>query len=252
VLRERFFVPDPASGGVTLDAGFKAPPLRAALAELACSFRKRDCPTLDELVARAPAGDGHPVFVVPGFLANDRSMATLHEFLSRIGYDVHGWGMGRNLGPRTCGRRGERLLDHFRRFANAQGRKVSVIGWSLGGNMARQLARHAPERVRRVITLGAPFTGDPRATHASFLYQWLTGQRFTDPDFQQMLEESRLPPPVPATSIYSKSDGIVDWRCCLEPEAAHTENVEVDSGHSGLTANPRALMAVARRLALPE
>lgn len=251
MLRERSFTPDPVSGGVLVDADFRAPPLREALAELARSFRERQCPTLDELVARAPRGDGHPVFVVPGFLSDGRTMATLHSFLSRIGYEVHDWGMGRNLGPRTAGRRGERLLRHFRDFAARQPRRVSLVGWSLGGIMARQLARHAAPYVRRVITLGAPFTGDPRATHVSFLYQWLTGQKFTDPDFQHMLAESRLPPPVPATSIYSRCDGVVAWRCCLEPAAPHTENVEVRAGHTQLVSHPDALMAVASRLARP-
>lgn len=229
-----------------------APPLWRALAEVRRGRRERAAyAAAVDATAHAPCGDGHPVFVIPGFLSDAGATAPLRAFLSRLGYDVHDWGLGLNLGPRTAGRIGERLASHFVDFAQARGERVTVIGWSLGGIMARQLARHAPERVRQVITLGAPFTGDPRATCASGLYQLLTGQRFTDPDFQEMLRQSRLPPPVPATSIFSKSDGIVAWQCCQEPPAPHSENIEVDSSHGGLLAHPQALLAIAERLAAP-
>lgn len=242
----------PVGGGASAEA-FRAPPLWRTLAEFRRAARERVAfDAARPQLAAAPRGDGHPVFVIPGFLADARATAPLRGFLAGLGYEVHDWGLGRNFGPRTAGRTGERLAAHFLRFAEARAAKVTVIGWSLGGIMARQLARHAPQRVRRVITLGAPFTGDPRATNASLLYQLLTGQRFTHPDFQKMLVESRLPPPVPATAIYSRSDGVVAWQCCREPEAPHTENLEVDSSHGGLTAHPEVLRAIADRLAAPE
>ena len=173
-------------------------------------------------------------------------------FLARLGYEVHDWGLGLNLGPRTAGRRGERLAAHFASLAAAHGQRMSVVGWSLGGIMARQLARRAPQHVRRVITLGAPFTGDPRASSVAGLYQLVAGQRFSHPDFQAMLRQSRRPPPVPATSIFSRADRIAAWECCQEPAAPHTENIEVDGSHGGLLAHPQALLAIAERLALPE
>lgn len=238
---------------VDLDAVPKAPPLWCIVAEVHRTVRQRAefAAALDRL-AHAPRGDGHPVFVIPGFLSDARLTEPLRRFLAGLGYEVHDWGMGRNLGPRTAGRTGDRLARHFTATADRCGRKMSLVGWSLGGIMARQLARRAPDKVRRVITLGAPFTGDPRATRASLLYQLLTGQRFAHADFQAMFAESRLPPPVPATSIYSRSDGIVAWQCCLEPQAPHTENLEIDSSHGGLIAHPEALLAIAERLAQPE
>lgn len=247
MLRGRSFDDDPELPRI------EPPPLRSALAEWRRSAHERAAflGAMHQL-AHAPRGDGHPIFVIPGFLAGPRSTEALRSFLSGLGYEVHDWGLGRNLGPRTAGRTGERLARHFVEVASGKSRKMSVIGWSLGGIMARQLARRAPQHVRRVITLGAPFTGDPRATNAAFLYQLLTGQRFTHPDFQAMLAESRLPPPVPATSIYSRSDGIVAWQCCREPAAAHTENIELDCSHGGLISHPQALLAIAERLAEPE
>lgn len=243
----RSLSPDPVDSAPVV-----APPLWRALAEVRRGRRERaaHAAALDAL-AHAPRGDGHPVFVIPGFLSDASATAPLRDFLGRLGYEVHDWGLGLNLGPRTAGRTGERLTRHFAALASARGRSMTVIGWSLGGIMARQLARRAPQHVRRVVTLGAPFTGDPRATTASGLYQLLTGQRFSDPDFQEMLRQSRLPPPVPATSIFSKSDGIVAWQCCQEPPAPHTENIEVDGSHGGLLAHPQALLAIADRLAGP-
>lgn len=254
----RFSLAGAGSGGAAVGpaapAGLPpivAPPWWGALAEVRRGRRERAThAAAPDATAHAPRGDGHPVFVIPGFLSDARATAPLRGFLAGLGYDVHDWGLGRNLGPRTAGRSGDRLAAHFATLADRHG-PMTVIGWSLGGIMARQLARQAPHRVRRVITLGAPFTGDPRATSASALYQLLTGQRFSHPDFQEMLRQSRLPPPVPATSIFSKSDGIVAWQCCQEPAAPHSENIEVDGSHGGLLAHPRALLAIAERLAAP-
>lgn len=253
MLRETSFDPAAELPRADLDAGVRAPPLWGALAELRRGQRERAAFLAAAAdLAHAPRGDGHPVFVIPGFLSNSRATEPLRAFLAGLGYEVYDWGLGRNLGPRTAGRTGERLAAHFASLGQRLGRPMTVIGWSLGGIMARQLARRAPQHVRRVITLGAPFTGDPRASAASFLYQLLTGQRFTHPDFQKMLVESRRSPPVPATAIYSRSDGIVAWQCCREPEAPHTENLEVDCSHGGLTAHPEVLLAIAQRLAAPD
>lgn len=199
-----------------------------------------------------PRGDGHAVFVIPGFLGDARATAPLRAFLDELGYETHDWGMGRNLGPRTAGPTGERLAERFARFARARRRPVSVVGWSLGGIMARQLARRHPQHVRRVITLGAPFGADPRGSGIAPLYQLVTGERFASERFQTMLAASRHAPPVPSTAIYSRGDGIVAWQSCREASAPHTENVEVDGSHGGLVAHPAALRIIAERLARPQ
>lgn len=118
--------------------------------------------------------------------------------------------------------------------------------------MARQIARSLPASVRQVISLGAPFTGTPRATNVWRAYEVLTGQKIDDSDVVAQMRESALPPPVPSTSIYTREDGIVAWQNCIEPKAARTDNSEVHGSHCDLGVNPAVLHAVADRLALPE
>src|SRR6266705_2716365 len=122
------------------------------------------------ILSFAPRGDGHSVLVLPGLIASDVSTRPLRAFLKSRGYDVHGWGLGRNLGLRPGIE--SQMLDHIRELRRNSGRKVSLIGWSLGGIYARQLAKRCPDAVRLVITLGSPFTGSPRATHAWRLYEY--------------------------------------------------------------------------------
>lgn len=200
-------------------------------------------------LASAPRGDGHPVMVLPGFVTSDISTTVLRGFLRRLGYDAHAWELGRNLGPKAIGREGEKLVARLRTIHDATGQKVSLIGWSLGGVMARQLARRAPEAVRQIVTLGSPFTGSPRATNAWRAYQILTGQKIDDADTLHQMRESATPPPVPSTSIYTREDGVVAWQNCIEPPAPQTDNIEVHGSHCGLGVNPAVLYAIADRLA---
>jgi pimeloyl-ACP methyl ester carboxylesterase len=225
-----------------------APPSRAllllemrALAELAAFY------SMIPLLRLAPAGDGHPVLVLPGLAASDVSTRPLRAFLRDRGYRAHGWKLGRNLGPRPGVEAGmqARLAGLHERY----GRKVSVIGWSLGGVYARELARRAPAQVRSVITLGSPFAGEPRASNAWQLYEFASGRSADDWPHRARMKE---PPPVPATAIYSRSDGIVAWRGCMEREGPASENIEVQGSHSGLGHNPAVLFAIADRLAQPE
>jgi pimeloyl-ACP methyl ester carboxylesterase len=198
----------------------------------------------------APRGDGHPVLVFPGLLATDLATQPLRNFLKAQGYAVHGWKQGRNLGLRP-GVEAE-MLDRFeslhRRY---DGRRLSLVGWSLGGIYARQLAKRFPERVRQVVTLGSPFAGTPRATNAWRVYEYASGQSLDDRDgdFVASLGE---PPPVPTTSIFSRSDGICAWRTCLNPDNGRAENIEVHGSHCGLAYHPAAVYAVSDRLAQPE
>ena len=204
------------------------------------------------LMTQAPRGDGHPVLVLPGFVTTDISTRPLRAFLDQMGYETFGWELGRNLGPKAIGQEGERLIARLEEIFAGTEQKVSLVGWSLGGVMARQLARWRPEMVRQIITLGSPITGDPRATNAWRTYEKLTGQRISDPSAQKMLADSNLPPPVPSTAIYSQQDGIVAWQNCLEPQNDLTDNIQVHGSHCGLGVNPVVLYAVADRLAMKE
>jgi pimeloyl-ACP methyl ester carboxylesterase len=204
------------------------------------------------LLSQARQGDGHPVLVLPGFVTTDLSTRPLRAILDRLGYQSFAWELGRNLGPKAIGQEGEHLIARLEEIFAETGKKVSLIGWSLGGIMARQLARRRPDMVRQIITLGSPIVGDPRATNVWRTYERMTGQKLKDPDTQSQLRESQLPPPVPSTAIFSRGDGVVAWENCLEPEAEHTDNIEVYGSHCGLGVNPAVIYAVADRLAQSE
>lgn len=192
---------------------------------------------------RVPAGDGHAVIVFPGLGASGLSTRPLRDYLSRLGYAVHDWGLGRNRPlPGVMEACRQRVLD----VAAQHGGKVSLVGWSLGGVYARELAKHLEPQTRCVITLGSPFSGDTRATNATRAYELLGGQRARhDPERAARL---RRAPNVPTTSIYSRSDGVVAWQCSLNDTAPHTENIEIHASHMGLGVNPLALYVIADRL----
>jgi len=209
-------------------------------------------PIVAPLLRQAPRGDGHPVLVLPGFVTSDRSTQLLRLYLEDLGYEAHGWELGRNLGPKAIGARGEHLMRRLLAIRRATRSKVSLVGWSLGGVMARELAREAPHAVRQVITMGSPFTGNPQASTVSGLYERLSGEVLSSEHMAERLAAGSLPPPVPSTAIYSRSDGIVPWRNCVEAPSAQTDNIEVCGSHCGLAVNPAVLFAVADRLAQPE
>ena len=199
------------------------------------------------LLSTAPAGDGHPVLVLPGLAAGDLSTAGMRHYLRTMGYAPHGWGLGVNLGPRPGVL--ENGLACLTELSGRYGRKVSLIGWSLGGIYAREYAKVVPEAVRQVITLGSPFTGNPKANNAWRFYELAAGHKIGAPELHEPL---RQPPPVPTTSIWSRTDGIVNWRCSVEREGPQCENIEVFASHFGMGVNPAVLYAIADRLAQPE
>jgi pimeloyl-ACP methyl ester carboxylesterase len=209
-------------------------------------------PWAGPILMQAEKGDGHPVMLLPGFLAGDYSMKPLKRYLDNLGYTTFHWELGRNLGPRAIGHNGEKLIARLEEIHAETGKKVSLVGWSLGGTLARQLSRRRPNLVRQVISLGSPITGSPKSTNAWRAYQVMTGQKVDDPDVQAQLAESHDVPPVPSTAIFSKHDGIVAWQNSREPRAKHTDNIEVRGSHCGLGVNPAVLWAIADRLALPE
>ncbi len=200
------------------------------------------------ILRRAPRGDGHPVLVMPGLAATEVSTRPLRAFLRHRGYRAHDWKQGRNIGdPELM----EPLLQRLHAIRKHQGRKVSLIGWSLGGLYARELAKRAPDDVRLVITLGSPFAGDGNS-NVKRVYEFLSGRSSESADNRAIRIQLRQPPPVPTTSIFTRSDGIVAWQSCIEQATPLTENIEVSGSHSGLGHNPLALYAIADRLAQPE
>ncbi len=201
------------------------------------------------LLAKLPQGDGHPVMVFPGFLAGDSSTAILRAAIRHWGYRPYTWGAGRNLGLRegddTLEQGLARRLEEVHRL---HGEKVTLIGWSLGGVFARELARRLPDRVRGIITLGSPL-GDPRATNVWRMYESVTGTRVDDDTLRERLHQVSQPvPDVPSTAVFSKSDCIVSWRIAREQPSPLTENIQVSASHLGLGHNPAVLYVIANRL----
>jgi pimeloyl-ACP methyl ester carboxylesterase len=198
------------------------------------------------LLRQAPRGDGHSVIVFPGLAASDLTTVPLRAFLYERGYKPLGWELRFNLGPRdgVIERSIDRVLQVYRRTR----RKVSLVGWSLGGVYAREIAKAVPHAVRCVVTLGSPFTGHPKANNAWRIYQLASGHTVDAAEFARVRET----PPVPTTSVFSRSDGIVAWQCCLQVEAPRAESIEVQASHIGLGANPATWFALADRLAQRE
>jgi hypothetical protein len=200
------------------------------------------------LLSLAPRGDGHPVLVLPGLVASDVSTRPLRGFLRNHAYAAHGWKLGRNQGYF----RGleQRIVDRIHDLRGRYGRKVSLVGWSLGGLYARQLAKTRPDKVRCMISLGSPFAGSPKSTNAWRVYEIASGSKVEGHDaFGGTLAGA---PPVPTTSIFSRSDGICAWQACLNEDGPESENIEVYGSHCGLGHHPAAVYAIADRLAQPE
>lgn len=195
-----------------------------------------------------PVGDEHPVLVLPGLLADDDSTWALRRMLRDLGYRVHGWRLGRNLGPtaETVTGLQNRLIDLSSRYDS----EVSVIGWSLGGIYARILARDTPAAVRQVITLGSPIRlTHERQSRARRAYDRYAHLHVLPKELPLEFGVDALP--VPATSVYSRYDGIVAWQACLDVPSARAENIAVVGSHLGFGHNPAVIWAVADRLAQP-
>jgi pimeloyl-ACP methyl ester carboxylesterase len=199
-------------------------------------------------LARAPRGDGHPVLVLPGFLANDVSTRALRWFLRDRGYWAHAWRLGRNSGPTDAVITG--LGARLRALAARHARRVSLVGWSLGGIYARELARALPMHVRQVITLASPFR-DLQASNVARLARLGLAPRRSG-TWRVPRERLAAPLPVPTTSFYSETDGIVAWRSCLVEPGPQAENVAVRTSHCGMGHHPTVLLAIADRLAQAE
>jgi pimeloyl-ACP methyl ester carboxylesterase len=191
-------------------------------------------------------GDGHPVMVIPGFMGSDTSTVILRKFIKNLGYDTYDWGLGRNVGKVEYL---ELLLERLDEIYQKTGKSVSLVGWSLGGVFARQLAKKRPDIIRQVITLGSPFAGLTEPNNASWAYTLITGGKKVKEINDIFLANVPLPAPVPTTAIYTKEDGIVQWQTCMEKtEDRLHQNIQVHGSHIGLGANPSVLSIIADRL----
>ncbi|WP_284617138.1 esterase/lipase family protein [Aquabacterium humicola] len=199
-----------------------------------------------------PPGDGHPVVMFPGLASDRHALIPLRDCCESLGYVVYDWAQGFNTGPPPAY---EPWLDglaaHVGSIARRHGRRASVLGWSLGGIYAREVAKRVPQATRHVITLGSPFAGTGRENNVAWVYRLLAGEKpIVD---EALAARLRSNPPVPTTSVYSRSDGVVAWQACLLDETeGEAENIEVDGSHIGLGWNAEVLRIVADRLSQPE
>ena len=235
-----------------IDAISRPPAILAALEIPRAGFEGWSLLWSGPMLAAAPRGDGHGVLVLPGFAATDRSTAFLRSFLQALGYDAHPWRLGWNLDHRTAGSNGEHVTRRIDEIAAATGRKISLVGWSLGGVIAREAARRVPQAVRQVVTIGSPFCGNPHANNVAQIYEWLSGTKVDSPAAMRRSALGPLPLPMPSSALYSRTDGITAWQNCVAIPDHQTENIEVHSSHLGMVMNPEVYRIVADRLAQPE
>jgi len=210
------------------------------------------------LLASAPRGDGHPVLLLPGFMADEGTLIALKLFLQNRGYEVETWGFGRNVG--FSSRHATALQQKIRYMHHKSGRTVSLVGWSLGGLFAMYGAHEVPECIRAVITLGSPVTFDPAGSQSpplvKALYRLIAHPMGTSAHVHHLRAKNLRGPkalPLPISCIYSLSDGVVPpQEATIDGNPALHENVRVPGSHLGLGFNALALWVVADRLAQPE
>jgi pimeloyl-ACP methyl ester carboxylesterase len=203
---------------------------------------------LGRLLSVGREGHGRPVLVLPGLLGDDRSTRPLRRLLKFAGYAAYGWRLGTNIGPT---RRIIRGLDAvLAEIVDRHGEPASLIGWSLGGMLAHDIAGRHPAAVDRLITLGSPlYSTDPSQSRGSPFYDEYAAAHLPEYSRASWRPPGRLP--MPATSIFSKTDGVVRWHTCLHPPGPLTENIEVCSSHCGLGCHPAVGYAILDRLAAP-
>lgn len=216
------------------------PPLRLLIREGA-AIGSRLWRGFGKLGPRGPE-DGAPLMVIPGFLGSDRSTLGLQRALAGAGYRVNGWGLGLNSGARADTL--ERIAAQVER--HGQGRPVTLVGWSLGGIFARELAKLRPELVDKVVTLGTPFSGNPRANNAWRLYELVAGHKLDSPPIGAKPAEK---PPVPTLAIWSRRDGMVAPACARGAEGEADRQIELDCSHMAFAVSGRAYPRIVRAIA---
>lgn len=185
------------------------------------------------------------VLVLPGFSTGDISTVPLRGYLASFGHHVHGWGLGTNRGDVEGAV--ATLIPRVRRLADQHGRPVSLIGWSLGGVMAREICRQVPGSVGRVITMGTPVVGGPKYTVLAEMFA--RGGADLDELEREVARRQPLPPNIPVTAFYSRHDGVVAWRACIDHLNSHVEHIEIQTTHIGFGINHEVWRIIADRLA---
>jgi len=221
-------------------SGVKTPALRLLLRELGLLLARRGQASLPVAAARNPM----PVMILPGFGAHPARMKRMAEALERAGHVVFDWGLGFNLGPTP--ENFAFLLGRVSSIARATGRPVALVGWSLGGLFAREIAKLRPEAVARVITMGTPFSGDPRANNAWRAYQVITGHSVDAPPVGS--GDFATKPPVPTIALWSPRDGVVAPRCACGWPGERDRAVALRCSHLGFAGSPEAIGAVLDQL----
>ena len=221
------------------------PPLSLSLREISAPIDWLNTLLSVPKFAHLPTGDGRPILLAPGYLADQWSMRPLRQFLRRLDYRAHDWGLGRNLGnvDEDIVKMGRETLL----LAQKTGSPITLIGWSLGGVICREVARLFPEAVREVITLGTPVTGGPKYTAAAKRY---ASRNDIDVDEleQEVLARNQIGFEQPITVLFSKRDGIVSWRAALDVYNDHALHVEVDCTHLGIGVHPKSWEVIAHTL----
>lgn len=198
-------------------------------------------------LANVPKGDGRAIVLLPGYLTDKYSMYPLKSYLSYLGYKVYDWGQGRNMGEVEL--LVEREIEHIHQLTRDEGLdSVTLIGWSLGGTISREITRLLPDTVAEVITMGTPITGGPKYTAPG--KQYIKSHDINIDELEkQILEHNQMGLTQPVTSIYSKTDGVVAWEASLDIYNKHARNIEVSSTHMGMGLNAQVWMTIAQVLA---
>ena len=229
----------------------RPPLLLTALEAARFSVEYPSSVVLDTVIPRRDVGGGHPVLVLPGFYATDGLTKRLRSHLRKAGYAAHGWGLGRNLGLTDAVVDG--LPARLDALHERHGQRLSVVGWSFGGLLARWLAHERPDAVRRVICLGSPWRPEGEVTRTTAMFERAADKHGLSPRAREIVATLREPLPVPSTAIYSRTDGILNWHSCALDAPTDggpaSENIAVPSSHVGLVSNPLALAVLADRLA---
>ncbi|MEC3950937.1 esterase/lipase family protein [Sphingobium sp. HWE2-09] len=220
------------------------PPLQQLLGNLSVPFDLARTKAQASLLADQMQGDGRSILLIPGLMASEQRMGWLRDILNAAGYAAHDWGMGRNFGPRPDSLdRIDARVDAIRKDSGAP---VTLVGWSLGGLYAREYAKFAGHKVGGVVTMGTPFSGDPRANHAWRLYQLVSGFPVDRPPFPCTREAK---PPVPTVALWSQRDGVILPACAKGRSGERDKAIEVDCTHMGFAASPEGIAAVGQALA---
>lgn len=227
-----------------MSSDLRPPPRAAALREGLAAVEPALLAIHGWRLSRQPRGDGRPVIVLPGFGAGDISTIPLRRYLRSLGHDARGWRLGQNGGD-VQALHGV-MLDRVAAIVEHHGAAIPLIGWSLGGVIAREVARERPDLVEQVITFGSPVIGGPKYTRVGSAYR----ARGVDLDAveREVAGRDERPITVPITAIYTKFDGVVAWQACIDTVSPHVEHIEVHTTHLGLGIHHEVFVIVAQRL----